>query len=38
LTDEEKAFNQQLARRRVRIEHVNSSVKRCRGSVIQFSR
>jgi hypothetical protein len=30
LTDEEKAFNQQLARRRVRIEHVNSSVKRCR--------
>ena len=30
LTDDEKAFNQQLARRRVRIEHVNSSVKRCR--------
>ena len=30
LTDEQKAFNQQLARRRVRIEHVNSSVKRCR--------
>src|SRR6266498_4619834 len=30
LTDEQKAFNQALARRRVRIEHVNSSVKRCR--------
>ena len=30
LTDEQKAFNQQLARRRVRIEHVNSSVKRGR--------
>jgi DDE superfamily endonuclease len=30
LTDEQKAFNQQLAQRRVRIEHVNSSVKRCR--------
>jgi len=30
LTDEQKAFNQRLARRRVRIEHVNSSVKRCR--------
>jgi hypothetical protein len=30
LTDEQKAFNQQLARRRVRIEHVTSSVKRCR--------
>jgi hypothetical protein len=30
LADEQKAFNQQLARRRVRIEHVNSSVKRCR--------
>jgi len=30
LTEEQKAFNQQLARRRVRIEHVNSSVKRCR--------
>jgi hypothetical protein len=30
LTDEQKVFNQQLARRRVRIEHVNSSVKRCR--------
>ncbi|MFL5628333.1 MAG: hypothetical protein ACJ788_22365 [Ktedonobacteraceae bacterium] len=26
----QKVFNQQLARRRVRIEHVNSSVKRCR--------
>ena len=30
LTDEQKACNQQVARRRVRIEHVNSSVKRCR--------
>ena len=30
LTDEQKVVNQQLARRRVRIEHVNSSVKRCR--------
>jgi len=30
LTKEQKIFNQQLARRRVRIEHVNSSVKRCR--------
>jgi hypothetical protein len=30
LTDEQKAFNQEVARRRVRIEHVNSSVKRCR--------
>ncbi len=30
LTDEQKASNQRLARRRVRIEHVNSSVKRCR--------
>jgi DDE superfamily endonuclease len=30
LTDEQKAFNQRLARRRVRIEHVISSVKRCR--------
>jgi len=30
LTDEQKAFKMQLARRRVRIEHVNSSVKRCR--------
>lgn len=30
LTPEQKAENQVLARRRVRIEHVNSSVKRCR--------
>ena len=30
LTDQQKAFKQQLARRRVRIEHVNSSGKRCR--------
>src|SRR6266852_2029038 len=30
LTEEQKADNRQLARRRVRIEHVNSSVKRCR--------
>jgi hypothetical protein len=30
LTDAQKAENQQIARRRVRIEHVNSSVKRCR--------
>jgi hypothetical protein len=30
LTDEQKAENQQIARRRVRVEHVNSSVKRCR--------
>ncbi len=30
LTDEQKAANQQIARRRMRIEHVNSSVKRCR--------
>ncbi len=30
LTLEKKAFNQHLARRRIRIEHVNSSVKRCR--------
>jgi hypothetical protein len=30
LTEEQKAGNQQIARRRVRIEHVNSSVKRCR--------
>jgi len=30
LSDEQKAANQQIARRRVRIEHVNSSVKRCR--------
>lgn len=29
LTDEQRAFNQQLARRRIRIEHVNRSVKRC---------
>ena len=30
LTDEQKATNQALARRRVAIEHVNSGVKRCR--------
>jgi hypothetical protein len=30
LTDEQKAANQTKARRRVYIEHVNSSVKRCR--------
>ena len=30
LTAEQKADNRQLARRRIRIEHVNSSVKRCR--------
>jgi len=30
LTDAQKADNQKLARRRIRIEHVNSSVKRCR--------
>ena len=30
LTPEQKAANQVLASRRVRIEHVNSSVKRCR--------
>lgn len=30
LTAEQKAENQVLARRRVRIEHVNSSIKRCR--------
>ena len=30
LTRAQKAKNRQLARRRVRIEHVNSSVKRCR--------
>lgn len=30
LTPDQKAVNQELARRRVRIEHVNSSVKRCR--------
>ena len=30
LTDEQKATNQALARRRVAIEHVNSGVKHCR--------
>jgi hypothetical protein len=30
LTPEQKAHNRALATRRVRIEHVNSSVKRCR--------
>ena len=30
LTDEQKATNRELASRRVRIEHVNASVKRCR--------
>jgi DDE superfamily endonuclease len=30
LTPAQKAFNQQLAALRIRIEHVNSSVKRCR--------
>ena len=30
LTTEQKAVNQALARRRVAIEHVNSSIKRCR--------
>ena len=30
LTPEQKAANREIARRRVRIEHVNSSVKRCR--------
>lgn len=30
LTPAQKAFNQQLATIRIRIEHVNSSVKRCR--------
>jgi hypothetical protein len=30
LTPEQKGVNHALARRRVRIEHVNSSVKRCR--------
>jgi len=30
LTPAQKAFNQQLASLRIRIEHVNSSVKRCR--------
>jgi hypothetical protein len=30
LTDDQKAANQEKARRRVFVEHVNSSVKRCR--------
>ena len=30
LSDAQKAENQRLARRRIRIEHVNSSFKRCR--------
>lgn len=30
LTRQQKAANRRLSRRRVRIEHVNSSVKRCR--------
>ncbi len=30
LTRAQKAMNRRIARRRVRIEHVNSSVKRCR--------
>jgi hypothetical protein len=30
LTPAQKAVNRRIARRRVRIEHVNSSVKRCR--------
>jgi len=30
LTAEQKAANREISRRRVRIEHVNSSVKRCR--------
>jgi hypothetical protein len=30
LTAEQKAANREVSRRRVRIEHVNSSVKRCR--------
>ena len=30
LTRAQKAVNRRIARRRVRIEHVNSSVKRCR--------
>ena len=30
LTPAQKAGNRELARRRVRIEHVNSSIKRCR--------
>jgi len=29
-TDAQRAFSQELTRRRVRIEHVNSRVKRCR--------
>lgn len=30
LSAEQKAYNQHVSRRRVRIEHVNGSVKRCR--------
>lgn len=30
LTDEQKTTNREIASRRVRIEHVNASVKRCR--------
>ena len=30
LTKEQKEANRQISKRRVRIEHVNSSVKRCR--------
>lgn len=30
LTEEQKEANRQISKRRVRIEHVNSSVKRCR--------
>jgi hypothetical protein len=30
LTDEQKAENQMIARRRVRIEHIICSIKRCR--------
>lgn len=30
LTEQQKAFNREHAGRRIRIEHVNSSVKRCR--------
>jgi len=30
LTEERNAANRHLARRRIRVEHVNSSVKRCR--------
>jgi hypothetical protein len=30
LTDEQKAANRELSQRRVRIEHVNASIKRCR--------